>query len=266
MKLVNFLKTRAKPILIVLGITFFLIAAIFINTTMADRRDIAAAQDAGRNAFLAVQNEMLTQLSYVGGTTVRMTPEIARQTMEESLQSIVDTNNADVSELQTDINNASMDGGERALKQKIMANYESASGIYGSMDQAQYEDALKKPKAAAEDMMHEFTRAATDSQSLMDMYKSRMDWLTSNSEMSSTEIFELARQSKANLFNLLFPTFDFMIVLENLGLDTRGLRNLEQVRNLKREGPLDDVAGDDFKSVKVLIDSLGSFFNACTKC
>jgi hypothetical protein len=264
MKLVNFLKTRAKPILIVLGTTVFLIVAIFINTTKADRRDIAAAQDAGRNAFLAVQLEMLTELSYVGGTTVRMTPEIARQTMEESLQSIVDKNNAYISELQTDISNASMDGGERALKQKIYDNYTSASGIYGSMDQAQYEDALKKPKAAAEEMMGAFSRVATELQLLMDLYKHRMDWLTSNSEMSSTEIFELARQSKVNIFKPLFPTFDFINVLESLGLDTTGLRNLEEVRKIF--GKLDVLVGDNPTTFYALIDSLGSFFNACKQC
>ena len=80
--------------------------------------------------------------------------------------------------------------------------------------------------------------------------------------MSSTEIFELARQSNTNLFS---QTNDFYGVVTDLGLDATGLNNLEVGLNLG-EGPLDDVAGDNSKSFDVLINSLGSFFNACTGC
>ena len=93
MKLVNFLKAFVKPILIALGTAMVLIVGLFIQSTMADRRDIPAAQEAGRNVSLTIQLEMLTTLSYDGGASAQMTPEIARQTMEENLQSIIDENN-----------------------------------------------------------------------------------------------------------------------------------------------------------------------------
>ena len=261
MKIVNFLKAFVTPILIALGTAVVLIVGLFIQSTMADRRDIPAAQEAGQNVSLTIQLEMLTTLSYDGGASAQMTPEIARQTMEENLQSIIDANNGYVSELRTDIDAASANGSE-ALGRKIDDQSANAYGIYGSMDQSQYEAAMKKSTTFVEEMMHEFTRAATESQSLMDMYKSRMDWLTSNSEMSSTEIFELARQSNTNLF---IQTNHFYGVVTDLGLDATGLNNLEVGLNLG-EGPLDDVAGDNSKSFEVLINSLGSFFNACNQC
>jgi hypothetical protein len=190
----------------IIGAVIGAIAGGIMGAVNKRKEEYRLARDAGRRLAETMQSQMFAGVSSAVGNAASQGAARTRTVVEGNLQSIISTTDGYISELQTDISNASMDGGERALRQKIYDNYTSASGIYGSMDQAQYKDALKKPKAAAEEMMGTFQRTASAATSIERVYDARMTAFQSMFGATQDEIFSMAQQSGLNLLEV---TMDF---------------------------------------------------------
>jgi hypothetical protein len=210
----------------IIGAVIGAIAGGIMGAVNKRKEEYRLARDAGRRLAETMQSQMFAGVSSAVGNAASQGAARTRTVVEGNLQSIISTTNGYISELQTDIRNASMDGGGQALKQKIYDNYTSASGIYGSMDQAQYEDALKKPKAAAEEMLGTFQRTASAASSIERVYDARMTAFQSMFGATQDEIFSMAQESGLNLLEV---TMDFdsarRILISGLINDTQTLNS-----------------------------------------
>ena len=209
----------------IIGAVVGAIAGGIMGAVNKRKEEYRLARDAGRRLAETMQSQMFAGVSSAVGNAASQGAARTRTVVESNLKSIIDTTNGYISELQTDINNVAT-GGEQPLIDKIYDNYNTASGIYGGMEEAQYNDALKKPKAAAEEMMQEFQRTASAASSIQRVYDARMTAFQNMFGATQDEIFSMAQQSGLNLLEV---TMDFdsarRILISGLINDTQTLNS-----------------------------------------
>ena len=165
------------------------------------KQEYKLARDAGRRIAETMQSQMFAGISSAVGNVASQGAARTRSVVESNLASIISQNNDYVSELQADIRGVDANGSQ-PLEDKMREQSMKNTGIYGSMDYAQYQDALKNPKAAAEEMMHEFTRTAAAATGIQKVYDNRMDAFQRMFGATQDEIFSMAQSSGLNLLDV----------------------------------------------------------------
>jgi hypothetical protein len=263
----KFLKALSVPVLLILGFAVFILIATFVKSAINDQSDIPAAREAGRNLGLIFQGETLTSLSSTGGISMQMTPGNARKTMEEFLGEIINDSDGFVLSVGQNSNTASGESkfelaDSESLISEIVRGSSEQTGVFAKVPYYQYEIALEHPRDFVSDAAEEFQFMSNTSQTLRNMYDSRMNWLTENFGMSANEVFDLARENKVNLF--AYPE-NFLEIMVELGLDWTELDRQAAGVNFDSDY-LNELSHDSSGYFDELTDGLGSFFNACTQC
>jgi len=257
MKLVNFLKTRSVLVLIILGTAVFLVVATFVQTSIGGRNDIPTAQEAGRDFGLIVQSETLMSLSYIAGASLELPSSMVRTTVEQNLKGIISQNQKLASDF-----GAYSNMSDEEIMYAAANDRNSGNGIFSNFSTEDMKGLGRHPQAFIQESQRVFQVMAKASQSLMDIYDSRIDRVMENFGMSADEVFDLARENKVNLF--AYPE-NFLQIMVELGLNwTEADRQAPGV-NLDSDY-LDEIHQDSFQFFNPLVDSMGSFFNACTQC
>ena len=256
MKKSDFLKKYIGPIVLVVGFLLLLLT-ISLFKAASHGEDKGEARNAGQNSALNFQRETLTELSYLGGQSMQMSPELALQYLGQGLQELIEENK----------NFASQYGAySNSSKDEILATAQyqqnTGQGIFSALSEADAKGLRKDPQEFIASGVRESEMMRTAAQELLTMYDNRVDRLTENLGMSANEVFDLARETKVNLF--AHPE-NFLQIMVDLGLDwTESDRQAPGV-NLDSKY-LEELSRDSSGYFDALIDSLGSFFNACKQC
>ncbi len=253
MKVFPLLKSYKWLIVFIVGLAGLLLIVHLVR----QKGETDAAQVAGQNLALRIELETLTSLSYIGGTSTQMNAASARMTAEQNLDEIISQNSSKAADFGQYINQS-----DEQIKTAAHDQLVSGTGIFATMTSEETKRMRGDPQAFVQESADTSKVMANAARSLMDMYDNRVDRLTENLGVSFDEVFDLARETKVNLF--AYPE-NFLQIMVDLGLDwTESDRQAPGV-NLDSKY-LDELSRDSSGYFDALIDSLGSFFNACKQC
>jgi hypothetical protein len=272
MKKPDFLKRYIGPIVLVVGILLLLLIISLFKSSDAEQ-DRNTAQNGADRYALIVPRETLTSLSYTGGASTEMDSSTARERITDFLLSSEEESR----KIARMFGEYAL-GDSQTLKDAIERGYSENQGAFVGIDAAEYFDALEDPSEFASVLSGRFQFTGKAAQSLMDMYNNRIQRLTESSGMSADEVFDLARKTKTNLF--AWPE-NFTVTIEKLGLNLKEFNyqaagvnldwdylgaktDLGDTYNLRIY--LDSLPRENSDYFNALVDSLGSFFNACNQC
>jgi hypothetical protein len=253
MKVFPLLKSYKWLIVFIVGLAGLLLIVHLVR----QKGETDAAQVAGQNLALRVELETLTSFYYVAGTSMQLNAELARTTAEQNLKAIISQNSSKAADFGQYINQS-----DEQIKTAAHDQLVSGTGIFATMTSEETKRMRGDPQAFVQESADTFKLMANAAQSLMDVYDNRVYRLTENLGMSANEVFDLARENKVNLF--AHPE-NFLQIMVDLGLDwTESDRQAPGV-NLDSKY-LQELSRDSSGYFDALIDSLGSFFNACKQC
>jgi hypothetical protein len=277
MKKPNFLKKYIGPIVLVVGFLWLLLTISLVKA-VSKGEDKGVARNAGQNSTLNFQRETLTELSYLGGISIQMSPEMARQDLGQSLQELIEENTNFAAQY-----DAFSESSDDEINDAAFTQVTAGIGIFADLSSEYRQSLANYPQLfiASGVRASEIMRAAA--QELLTMYDNRVERLMQKSGMSADEVFDLARETKTNLF--AYPD-SFAVTIDQLGLNWKEFDSQAAGVNfdwdyLRAKADLAKADLDDNYSLgshlislsdessgyfDALIDSLGSFFNACTKC
>jgi hypothetical protein len=272
MKKPDFLKKYIGPIVLVVGI-LLLVLTISLFKSSAAKQDRKTAQNGADRYALIVQRETLTTLAYTGGASTQMDSSTAQEKMTDFLLTSEEENQKFAQKLAEYAS-----GDSQTLKDAMQQGYSFNEGSFAGMDSQEFNDALEDPSEFASILSGRFQFMGKAAQSLMDMYNNRIERLTENSGMSANEVFDLARETKTNLFawpdnfavtigqlGLNWKEFDYQAAGVNLDWDYLGAKtDLGDTYYLAIY--LDSLPRENSDYFNALVDSLGTFFNACERC
>jgi hypothetical protein len=268
MKKSDFLKKYIGPIVLVVGF-LLLVLTISLFKSSAAKQDRKTAQNGADRYALIVQRETLTTLSYTGGASTQMDSSTAQEKMTDFLLTSEEENQKFAQKLAEYAS-----GDSQTLKDAMHQGYSENQGAFAGMDFQEFYDALEDPSEFASILSGRFQFMAKAAQSLMDMYNNRIERLTENSGMSANEVFDLARETKTNLFT--WPE-NFTVTIEQLGLNWKEfdyqapgvILDWDYLGAKIDEGETDylrnylySLPRENSDYFIALVDSLGSFFNA----
>jgi hypothetical protein len=253
MKVVNFLKSYKWQIVLIVGLAGLLLIVHLVR----QKGESDAAQVAGQNFALRIELETLTSFYYVAGTSTQMNAELARTTAEQNLEAVISQNSSKAADFGRYVNMS-----DDQIKTAAHDQLVSGTGIFATMTNEEQVRMRGDPQAFVQESADISKLMANAAGSLMDMYDNRVDRLTENFDMSANEVFDLARENKVNLF--AYPR-NFIEIMVELGLNwTESDRQAPGV-NLDSDY-LEELSRDSSGYFDALVDSLGSFFNACNQC
>jgi hypothetical protein len=277
MKKPDFLKKYIGPIVLVVGILLLLLIISLFKSSAAEQ-DRKTAQNGAERYALVVQRETLTSLSYTGGASTQMDSSTAQEKMTDFLLTSEDENRKIAQKFAE-----YAAGDSETAREAMQRGYSFNEGAFAGIDLEVLQEAGRNPSEFASNLSGRFQFMGKATQSLMDMYNNRIERLTENSGMSADEVFDLARETKVNLFDnpnyfnftieqlgLNLKEFDYQAAGVNLDWDYLGAKSdlglTDEGETYYLKNYLDSLPRENSDYFNALLDSLGSFFNACTKC
>jgi hypothetical protein len=231
--------------------------AAFLFKSSATEKDRKTAQSGAHRYALIVQRNTLTSLSDSGGASTRTDSSEARKKMADFLLTSEEENRR----IARTFGEYAL-GDSQTLKDAIEHGYTDNLGPFVGIESAEYNDALEDPSEFASVLSVRFQFMGIAAQTLFDMHVNRIDVMTEKSGMSADEVFELARENRVNLFA---DPENFLQIMVDLGLDWTDSDRQAPGVNLDSKY-LEELSRDSSGYFDALIDSLGSFFNACKQC
>ena len=256
MKKSDFLKKYIGPMVLVVGFLWLLLTISLVKA-VSKGEDKEVARNAGLNSTLNFQRETLTKLSFLGGISIQMSPEMARQDLGQSLQELIEENTNFAAQY-----GAFSDSSDDEIRDTADTQMTTGIGLFANLSSEYRQSLANYPQLfiASSVRASEIMRAAA--QELLTMYDNRVERLTQKFGMSADEVFDLARENRVNLF--AYPG-NFIEIMVELGLNwTESDRQAPGV-NLESDY-LEELSRDSSGYFDALVDSLGSFFNACKQC
>jgi hypothetical protein len=272
MKKSDFLKKYIGPIVLVVGFLWLLLTISLVKA-VSKGEDKGVARNAGKNSTLNFQRETLTELSYLGGQSIQMSPEMARQDLGQSLQELIEENTNFAAQY-----SVFSDSSDDEIRDAAGTQEQTGIGLFANLSSEYSQSLANYPQLfiASSVRASEIMRATA--QELLTMYDNRVERLMQKFGMSADEVFDLARENKVNLFA---SPDSFLEIIVKLGFDWTELDQQAAGVNfdwdyLRAKADLGDnyslnthlisLSDESSGYFDALIDSLGSFFNACTKC